>query len=270
MYGICIINIFASSSQSSSMTCGRFICLYFNKNNMERNGFRSVITGGVIVLIGIVYLLFNVGILPADWRGIIISWQSLLILLGVVGICKRSYIGGTILLALGICFLLPDLSAVMGFTYSSATLHSVMWPTAIIIIGVMIMLHRHHHHHFKHCHRVKYSNGSKEGKIDYNLVMNGIDEVFLDPEFKGGEINTIMGGAKLDLRRTSLPEGDTVLKISSIFGGVTLLLPLDWNVEVHSDSILGGFADHRRINGMYTDRRLIIEASFIFGGGSIE
>lgn len=238
---------------------------------MERNGFRSVITGAVIVLIGIVYLLFNLGILPPEWKGIIISWQGLLVLLGVIGICKGNYVGGTILAAVGVCFLLPDLSAVMGFFYSVATLHSIMWPAIIILVGLLIMSHRHHHHHdFKCCHRTRYSSGSKDGKVDYNLVMNGIDDVFLDPVFRGGEINTIMGGVKLDLRRTSLPEGNTELKISSICGGVTLLLPLDWNVELHNDSILGGFADHRHSQEVATDRRLIINASFILGGGSIE
>jgi len=238
---------------------------------MERNGFRSVVTGGVIVLIGIVYLLFNLGILPPEWKDIVMSWQGLLVLLGVIGICKGNYVGGTILAGIGVCSLLPDLSAVMGFFYSAATLHSIMWPAIIILIGLLIMSHRHHHHHdFKCCHRTRYSNGSKDGKVDYNLVMNGIDEVFLEPIFRGGEINTIMGGAKLDLRRTSLPEGDTELKISSICGGVTLLLPLDWEVELHNDSILGGFADHRHSQQISTDRRLIINASFILGGGSIE
>ena len=222
-------------------------------------------------MIGIVYLLFNLGNLPPEWKDIVMSLQGLLVLLGVIGICKGNYVGGTILAGIGVCSLLPDLSAVMGFFYSAATLHSIMWPAIIILIGLLIMSHRHHHHHdFKCCHRTRYSNGSKDGKVDYNLVMNGIDEVFLEPIFRGGEINTIMGGAKLDLRRTSLPEGDTELKISSICGGVTLLLPLDWEVELHNDSILGGFADHRHSQQISTDRRLIINASFILGGGSIE
>lgn len=239
---------------------------------MERNGSRSVITGGVIVLIGVVYLLFNLGILPPEWKNIIISWQGLLILLGLIGICKGNFVGGTILAGVGVCFLLPDLSAVMGFFFSAATLHSIMWPAIIILIGLLIMSHRHQHHHhdFKCCHKTKCSNESKDGKVDYNLVMNGIDDVFLDPVFRGGEINTIMGGVKLDLRRTTLPEGDTELKISSICGGVTLFLPLDWNVKLHNDSLLGGFADHRHSKEVSTDRRLIINASFILGGGSIE
>ena len=70
---------------------------------MERNGSRSVITGGVIVLIGVVYLLFNLGILPPEWKSIIISWQGLLILLGLIGICKGNFVGGTILAGVGVC-----------------------------------------------------------------------------------------------------------------------------------------------------------------------
>src|SRR5574344_437548 len=205
---------------------------------MERNSFRSVTTGGVIVLIGIVYLLFNLGILPPEWKDIVMSWQGLLVLLGVIGICKGNFVGGTILAGIGVCFLLPNLSTVLGFFYSTATLHSIMWPAIIILIGLLIMSHRHHHHHdFKGCHRTRYSNESKDGKVDYNLVMNGIDDVFLDPVFRGG---------------------------------VTLLLPLDWKVVLHNDSILGGFADHRRCQEVAADRRLIINASFILGGGSIE
>jgi predicted membrane protein len=241
---------------------------------MERNGLRSIVTGSIIVVVGIVYLLFNMGILPIEWKSTVISWQSLLILLGIIGICRRGYVGGILFILVGAFFLLPNLSALLGLSYSAAALHSMTWPALIIIVGLLIMFRRHHHHYRYNCdhhhHSFRDHTESKDGKVDYNLMMNGIDEVFLEPVFRGGDINTIMGGAKLDLRRTSLPEGDTVLKISSICGGVTLLLPLDWNVEIHNDAILGGFADHRRGNGQYVDRRLIIEASFIFGGGSIE
>ena len=238
---------------------------------MERKHLGNSLLGIIFIAVGVIYLLSNLGFFPEIWKNIIISWKSLIILLGVVGICKRNYVSGSILMLVGLCFLLPELSSVWGFSYSEATLHAISWPVLIIVIGLFIIFHRHSHHHvFINDRNHKNSTGRSEGQVDYNLVMNGIDEIFLEPVFHGGEINTIMGGAKLDLRRTSLPEGDTVLKISSICGGVTLLLPLDWNVEVHSDSILGGFSDHRHTHSTNTDRRLIIEASFIFGGGSIK
>ena len=238
---------------------------------MERNHSKNFLLGIVFIAVGIVYLLSNLGLFPEAWKNIIISWQSLIILWSAIAIYKHHYVSGLVLALIGICFLLPELSSVLEFSYSEATLGAISWPIIIIAIGLFIIFHRHNHHKFHHDnYRIKSNVGSKDGKIDYNLVMNGIDEIFLEPVFRGGEISTIMGGAKLDLRRTSLPEGDTILKISSICGGVTLLLPLDWNVKVNSDSILGGFGDHRHTNGVSNDRRLIIEASFILGGGSIE
>ena len=234
---------------------------------MKKRGLKNLLVGGLIVVVGLLYLLFNLGILPGAWRGIILSWKSLLILLGVIGMYRHHYVSGLILMGIGVYFLLPQLSIVMDFYYSGFIMRSVLWPVLIIAFGILIMSHRHHFHEN---YKIHSRTSSTEGKIDYNLVMNGVDEVFLEPVFRGGEINAILGGAKLDLRRTTLPEGDTVLKISSICGGVTLLIPWDWNVIVHNDTILGGFADHRHGNGVYVDRRLIIETSFILGGGSIE
>jgi predicted membrane protein len=244
------------------------------KNNFSRN----LLWGGLIVAVGVIFLLFNIGVLPAGWRNVVISWQALLILLGIIGISRKDYFSGLILIVLGGLFILPKLSIVMGFSYSASTVHAIVWPALIIAFGLLIIFHRN----CFRCHgRRTYCDGRREriitsstgindGKIDYTLIMNGIDEVFLEPVFNGGDINAILGGAKLDLRKTKLPEGDTILKISSICGGVTLLVPMDWKVDVKSDSIFGGFADKRPEKGTETDRRLIIEASFILGGGSIE
>lgn len=238
---------------------------------MERSNSKNFVLGTVFIAVGVIYLLSNLGLFPEAWKSIIVSWQSLILLWSAIAIYKHHYVSGLVLAIIGIWFLMPELSPILGFSYSEATLHATFWPVIIIAIGLLIIFHRHNHHRFHHnsC-RMKSNIGSKDGKVDYNLVMNGIDEIFLEPVFYGGEISTIMGGAKLDLRRTTLPEGDTTLKISSICGGVTLLLPLDWNVKVNSDSILGGFGDHRSTNGVNNDRRLIIDASFILGGGSIE
>ena len=100
--------------------------------------------------------------------------------------------------------------------------------------------------------------------------MNGVDEIFLGPVFRGGEINAIMGGVKLELRKTTLPEGETLLKIDSIFSGVSLLIPEDWPVEIRTESLLGTFADNRPSNGQYVDRKLIIDANLILSGGEIK
>ena len=243
---------------------------------MKNNYSKSIVLGGLIVLAGVLFLLFNLGVLPAEWRSIIISWQMLLIVLGIVGICYRSYIGGIVLIAVGGIFMLPELSYVLGFTYSPALVNEIVWPSVIILAGLIIIFSKKcFHHHFSSSeesrkHGLGSFTSSGDGMIDYNLIFNGIDEVYLEPEFKGGEINTVFGGAKLDLRRTCLPVGDTHLEVSSIFGGVSILVPPEWNVRLVSESVFGSFSDRRPVNGPVSDRRLLIEASSIFGGGSVE
>jgi hypothetical protein len=111
------------------------------------------------------------------------------------------------------------------------------------------------------------------GVIDITTVFGGSEQVYLDPEFRGGTISTVFGGVKLDLRRTGLPEGVTWLTIESVFGGVEIDAPEEWVIEIRNESVFGGFHD-KRLPAMgpgYTDgRKLIIRASNVFGGGEIK
>lgn len=243
------------------------------KETMEKNNFSRLLWGGLVVLAGSIYLLFNIGILPVAWKPVFLSWQMLLITIGILQLTHRHYFGAVLFSAVGIIFLLPQLSVLLGFSYSPSMLHAIIWPSVIILLGVLMMtrpfIHRDNDQHWK-CHKQQCSRKVNDnGQIDYNLVMNGVEEIFLGPVFRGGAINTIMGGLKLDLRKTTLPEGETVLKLDSICGGVTLLIPEEWPVEIRIESIAGGFADNRVSNGTYVDRRLVIIANFVLGGGEI-
>lgn len=246
--------------------------VFINKlKKMGKRSFRVPIFGIIVILAGFLYLLFNIGALPAIWKPVILSWQTLLIILGLSGLFHRNYFVGFTMAVFGVVFILPKAANAAGFYYSSATMNNIIWPLVIILIGLAIVLHRNHRcchkeHTFHHGHKTMI----KEGIVDYNLIMNGLDEIYLGPEFKGGEINTVMGGLKLDLRKTALPVGDTTLKINSVMGGVTLLISEDWPVEIHDRSLLGNFSDKRPSNGSYVDRRLIIEADLLMGGGVIE
>ncbi|MDR1886348.1 MAG: cell wall-active antibiotics response protein, partial [Prevotellaceae bacterium] len=77
-------------------------------------------------------------------------------------------------------------------------------------------------------------------------------------------------GIELDLRKAYLPEGDTLLNIEAIFGGISLFVPDNWLLDVQVESILGGIDDSRRITDVIdTSRRLIIKGSVVFGGVEI-
>ena len=118
------------------------------------------------------------------------------------------------------------------------------------------------------------ARGSRvSGVIDIEVIFGGSEQVYLDPEFRGGKISSVFGGVKLDLRRTGLPEGVTYLKVESVFGGIEIDAPEEWVIEIQNSSVFGGFTDKRlpAINPGYIDgRKLVIKADNVFGGGEIK
>jgi len=76
---------------------------------------------------------------------------------------------------------------------------------------------------------------------------------------------------ELDLRRTSLPEGETFLYVRAVFGGVEIKAPDNWHIETRSESFLGGVSDERSKHQQIDfSRKLIVAANAVFGGVSIE
>ena len=75
----------------------------------------------------------------------------------------------------------------------------------------------------------------------------------------------------LDLRHTNLPVGETILEINAVFGGIAILVPSDWYIETHLDSVFGGFKDSRDPQDP-TDKtkKLVIVGSCVFGGGELK
>ena len=128
--------------------------------------------------------------------------------------------------------------------------------------------HRHEHRRYRHQSRSNW-NENTEG-FSKNSIFGSGDHIVLDPEFKGGDLNAVFGGITLDLRRTNLAVGDTVVEINAVFGGITIYVPADWYVETHLDAVFGGFQDNRMPKEP-TDktRKLIISGSCVFGGGEL-
>jgi hypothetical protein len=55
-----------------------------------------------------------------------------------------------------------------------------------------------------------------------------------------------MGGSKLDLRQAKIAPGtEAVVDVFTVMGGVELLVPRDWNVDVQLVPIMGGVNDDR-------------------------
>jgi|GEM_PF-207627 len=231
----------------------------------------------LVIGIGVLWLCLNGGMLPATWKPFFISWQMLLFVIGCMELCKIHYVGGIIIASIGTYFLVPLFPG----TTIDTQLLSTWWPVFLVIAGLLIFFSilikpkrfRWSHHY----DRQKWGRGhfvqpdeNQDGKINYEMIFSGTEQVILDPVFKGGEISTVFGGMDLDLRMTSLAEGETVLHVKSVFGGVKIKAPAAWNIEIHSESVFGGVTDNR-IKSQEKDmtRKMVILAEAVFGGITI-
>ena len=242
-------------------------------------GFQNGITFALLVIgTGVLLLSLNGGLLPVEWKVFLISWPMLLFVLGCSELCKIHYIAGILLASVGTFFLVQRFP---GASFDGQFI-STWWPVFIIIGGGLIFFsillkpkqliqgHRRSKGFWKDNHYTTQTENS-DGKINYKFVFSGAEQVILDPVFKGGNIEATFGGMELDLRRTSLPEGETFLYVKAVFGGVEIKVPDNWLIEIRSESAFGGVGDERsKIKDIDYSKKLIVVANAVFGGITIE
>lgn len=266
--------------------------------NEVKNSFRTGYTKGIgfgllLILLGSIFLGLKTGLIPGQLESVIISWPMLLIFIGIVNLFKKHWISGIVLIVIGKFFLIPRIIEVYPNAFPGLNMNfaHIYWPLLFIFAGILIILQRfifpqwgfgtlenkwqnrqqrHQHHHYRRNHRDYSTWNSTNDGFSKNSIFGSGDHIVLDPEFKGGELNAVFGGLSLDLRRTSLPEGETRLDINAVFGGITIFVPSDWYVETHLDAVFGGFQDNRMPKEpLDKTRKLIITGSCVFGGGEI-
>lgn len=89
-----------------------------------------------------------------------------------------------------------------------------------------------------------------------------------DEDFKGANLDAVFGGVSLDLRKANI-EKETVIKASSIFGEVNILVPKDVNVKVKATPIFGGVTN-KITNHKENKKTIYVDAFCMFGGIDIK
>jgi len=248
---------------------------------MRRNRIKmsSVICGLLFLAAGVLLFAFNSGLLP-DYKYIVFSWQMLLIAIGFVFLFSRDkWVAGVILLLVGGFFLLPKLNIErLDFITQNG------WAIGLAIIGVFVIFRAIWGKNFLyrtewHCSKKGWDahgwrqHKDESGHIDYNCVFTGGKKILDTKNFRGGEINNVFGSMEVDLSEAQMAEGVHFLEINSVFSGVVLYIPIEWNVEIRQSSqVFGNFVDNRPKPSFKVDekRTLIIEANAVFGGGEIK
>jgi predicted membrane protein len=142
----------------------------------------------------------------------------------------------------------------------------------LVFIGLSLLF-RKSPGYFKHPKQYDKFTSSDADMLDELAIFGGTEKKVTSENFKGGKIEAIFGGVELDLRNCKLAEGQSILEVTAIFGGVTIIAPPEWTITIELTPVFGGFSDERVEHPSIikdTTKELRIVGFLVFGGGEIK
>ncbi|WKN42721.1 LiaF transmembrane domain-containing protein [Tunicatimonas pelagia] len=226
-----------------------------------RSSDSRLIIGLLFLVLGVYFLLNNFNLIPFAIPHYLISWQTLLIAIGILIIVtsdKKS--GGFVLVAVGGLFLISDI-----FYISIWDIIRQFWPVAFVLIGISLLLRRRQE-------KRRLGEASSLEVIDESAILGSNENIVTSNWFRGGRITSIFGGNEINLTGCQLAEGVQVIDVFVLFGSAEITVPSNWNVKVNVTPILGGFEDKRQFHQSYSSeasQQVVIRGQVILGGGEI-
>ncbi len=230
----------------------------------EHGGNKRFRFGVILIIIGGFLILEKLEIIPWSITDILISWQMIIIGIGIISLLGGNRTGGTIMIVVGTFFLLPDLIDI------PKEVKRIFWPAILVAIGVAMLMKNKGK-------KDEVIMGSKCSSVDYfdDFVIFGGREIFINSQhLLGGKATSIFGGIEYDLRRAIPSESGSVIDCITIFGGCGFKIPLDWSVRNEVTTIFGAFTDKRGESFQEANydpsKTIIIKGISIFGGVEIK
>ena len=232
------------------------------------SGGGGIVLGGLIVIIGLLILLDNMGIVRVHdiWR----YWPVLLIVFGVSRILESrapaGYIWGGVLTLAGALILLDNLDIVV-FDFN------FVWPLLLIAFGLSMLL--------RSMERRRYmatATAAGTAPIDTSsgcnayAVFGGSKRRINTPDFRGGEAVAVFGGVEFDLRDAGMTVEQAVIDVNIVCGGLEVRVPDNWVVINRAMTIFGGVEDKTVQGRRDPDGKcphLVITGTVVFGGISL-
>jgi predicted membrane protein len=247
----------------------------------------GVVTAIVIIIAGIALLLHQLGMLPHNFMPHI--WPTIFILAGVLmvvnatssqskvlyGVLRGTKVGGktvrvlrqdpTASVLLGVALVAAGVILELNARGITDVGWEVFWPLVIIGVGASML--------WRHARPAKAGGEDEASTVDYpfdlNFVFSGTDRQIYDKDFKGGRVNAVFGGFKLDLVHADIRNEAAVLEVNAVFGGGEIRIPDTWAVELQGSSVFGALEDKTRRyqpDPTQPPKTLIVKGAVVFGG----
>ena len=189
-----------------------------------------MLLGGVVVTLGVLVLLDAAGQVDAG-KAISNWWPVVVIAIGALQLVegRRSKSGPLILIAIGTVLLLFATDAVgdNGRDY--------VWAIVLILAGLLIL---------SHWRGKPVPIGSEASEVVRATgVFGGPKVASSSQRFRGASLTAVFGGVTLDLRSARPAPGGAAVNATAVLGGIEVIVPEGWQVEVSGTPILGGIED---------------------------
>ncbi|MDF9831129.1 DUF5668 domain-containing protein [Parabacteroides sp. PF5-6] len=235
----------------------------FHEHHHRYRKLNTIAVSFAFIFVGVMFLARNFGWVDHSVFSFVISWQMLLVYIGLFQLIKRNIMGGLIMITFGSYFLLPS-------DYGLGT----YWPVLLILIGIGILFKRQMNHTWGHknlAHGATESSSVVDGFVHVDISFGGTKHIVLDPVFQGAQIDVSFGSMVLDLRRTALEKPVTAIDLDCSFGSIELYIPGHWNVILRTDNSFGGIQDKRMVaHQIDYEHELLIRGDVSFGGVEIK
>ena len=97
----------------------------------------KLVLGIFLVVVGVALLLNNLGIIPINLPEYILSWKSLLVVLGLFfAVTEKDKTAGIVLATIGFYFLIPDIWNI------NPREAGLFWPILFLAVGLSLLLAR--------------------------------------------------------------------------------------------------------------------------------
>ncbi len=240
-----------------------------NKEIKKSNHHRLHGVGFAVTLIaaGLIVFAHKLGYIDHHPYRILISWQMLLVVCGLWSFVTRQWKQGVVLMGVGGFFMIPLI------TEAGRGWAATYWPLLLVLAGLLFIVEMLTKRRCKEsscdsCFCETTTHETENGFVNTNTCFSGVKNIVLDPVFKGGQLKNCFGGTILDLRNTTIAEGETYIDIHCVFGGVELYMPHNWTLVCDVEPTFGGVEDKRFMNKgeIDTSRKLVLRGRLVFGG----
>lgn len=232
----------------------------------------------LLIVVGLVFLAVNTGILPTIYQPLFSSWPIWLVFGGLYFLLDRSWFTGLTLFTIGTFYMIPQIGHANPALNIPENFAHLYWPALLVVAGIYFILSRTNGNHcwvggtfyekfekFDNFNNTTINN--EDGYVRVNASFDSRKNIVMDPVFKGGIVECSFGEVVLDLRKTALAEGKTMLNVNCSFGSIVVIVPSDWNVQIQGDSAFGGFTDSRYSpsHNANSSSSLVIQGKCSFG-----